>query len=136
MFCYNYTGITDIHTYITHGNIFIPTYSLCPSSSHKKSKDKFDEKFNFKKTHGQGSREESLSNAPGKKLSVLGVEVGRREGKNQQRAEGAHGRDTGGQESARTRLEAAVQKLTIPSLPPEAARQNTLEKKSTRESKP
>ena len=66
---------------------------------------------------------------------VMG-EVGRREGKNQQRAEGAHGRDAGGQESARTRLEAAVQKLTIPSLPPEAARQNTLEKKSTRESKP
>ena len=34
----------------------------------------------------------SLSNAPGKKLSVLGVEAGRREGKNQRRAQGAHGR--------------------------------------------
>ena len=107
----------------------------CPSSSHKKSKDEFDE-FNFKKIHGQGSREQSLSNAPGKKLSVLGVEAGRREVKNQQRAEGAHGRDAGGQESARTRLEAAVHKLTIPSPPPDAAQQNTLEKKSTRERKP
>lgn len=84
---------TDIHTYIVHGNIFIPTYSLCPSSSHKKSKDESDEKFNFKKTEGQGSCEVSLSNAPGKKLSVLGVEAGRREGKNQRRAQGAHGRD-------------------------------------------
>lgn len=100
--------------YIAQVEIFSFQLTIAsPSLSYKKSKDESDEKFNFKKIDVAKVPVKSLSNAPGKKLSVvLGVEAGRRR---ERTSRGLRGPWQGcSEEGTQTRLEGAVHKLTTP----------------------